>query len=31
MAIDAIQAMTMMAETGRVTDRGSGVNNVMDL
>jgi len=31
MAIDATQAMTMMAETGRVTDRGSGVNNVMDL
>jgi hypothetical protein len=31
MAIDAIQAMMMRVETGRVTDRGSGVNNVMDL
>jgi hypothetical protein len=31
MAIDAIQAMTMTTETGRVSDRGSGVKNVMDL
>jgi hypothetical protein len=30
-AIDATHAMTMRRETGRVTERGSGVNIVMNL
>jgi len=30
MAIDATHAITMRAETGRVIDRGNGVNNIMD-